>query len=166
MNSAIFDASISGGVRRCVKWFTCQVEMKARICDSASGPLVYRGYGYDMMSYCGSSSRTGKGLGSGRVTSGGLGGGFGGESTRDQVSGGEDCTGETSDFSGKYWSVTAESEVPSTGLGRRAGGQDLMVREGAVTADGGYLQRSSLCTHSCNRACQIVLPVPLDEHLQ
>ena len=93
-----------------------------------------------MVSYSRSSGRTGKGLGSGWVTSGGLGGGFGGKSTRDRVSGGEDCTGETSDCSGKDWSVTAESEVPSTGSGRRAGGRDLVVREGAVTAAGGYLQ--------------------------
>ena len=87
MNSAIFEASISAGVRRCVEWFACQVDMKARICDSASRPSVYRGYGYGMMSYSGSSGRTGKGFGSGWVTSGGLGrgfvGGFVGESTLD-----------------------------------------------------------------------------------
>ena len=118
-----------------------------------------------MMPYSGSSGRTGKGFGSGWVTSGGLGGGFGGDSTRDRVSGGEDCTRETSDCSGKDWSVNAESEVPSTGSRRRAGGRDLVVREGTVTTAGGYLERSSLCTHSCNRACQIVLPVPLGEHL-
>ena len=64
------------------------------------------------------------------------------------------------------WSVTAESEVPSTGSGRRAGGRDLVLREGAVAAVGGYLLRSSLCTHSCNRACQIVLADPLGEHLR
>ena len=81
VNSTIFEASISSGVRRCVESFSCQVDMKARICDSASGPSVYRGYGYGMMSYSGSSGRTGKGFGSGWVTSGGLGGGFGGEST-------------------------------------------------------------------------------------
>ena len=74
------------------------------------------------------------------MTSGGLVGGFGGESTRDRVSGGKDCTGETSDCSGRDWSVTAESEVPSTGSGRRAGGRDLVLREGAVAAVGGYLQ--------------------------
>ena len=140
VNSAIFEASISAGVRRCVEWLACQVDMKARICDSASGPSVYRGYGYGMMSYSGSSGRTVKGFGSGWLTSGGLGRGFGGESTRDRVSGGEDCTGESSDCSGKDWSVTAESEVPSTGSGRRASGRDLVVREGAVTAGGGYLQ--------------------------
>ena len=93
-----------------------------------------------MMSYSGSSGRTGKGFGSGWVTSGGLGGGFGGESTHDRVSYGKDCTGETSDCSGKDWSVTAKSEVPSTGSGRRAGGRDLVVQEGAVTAAGGNLQ--------------------------
>ena len=93
-----------------------------------------------MVLYSGSSGSAGKGLGSGCVTSEGLGGGLGGESTRDRVSGGEDCTGETSDFSGRDWSVTAESEVPSTGSGRRAGGRDLVVRECAVAAAGGYLQ--------------------------
>ena len=97
-----------------------------------------------MVSYSGSSGSTGKGLGSGCVTSGGLGGGFGGESTRDRVSGGEDCTGETSDCSGRDWSVTAESEVPSTSSGRRAGGRDRVVRLGAVMAADGCLQRSSL----------------------
>ena len=56
------------------------------------------------------------------------------------MSGAEDCTGEASDCSGNDWSVTAESEVPSTGSGRRAGGRDLVVRVGAVTAAGGYLQ--------------------------
>ena len=119
-----------------------------------------------MVSYSGSSGSSGKGLGSGWVTSGGLGGGWGGESARDWVSDGEDFTGETAEGSGKDWSVTAESEVPSTGSGRRAGGRDLVLREGAVTAAGGYLLRSSLCTHSCNRACQIVLPGPLGEHLR
>ena len=72
MNSAIFEASISAGVSRCVEWLACQVETKALMCDSASGPSVYHGYGYDMMSYSGSSGRTGKGFGSGWVTSGGL----------------------------------------------------------------------------------------------
>ena len=62
--------------------------------------------------------------------------------------------------------MTAESELPSTGSGRRAGGRDLVVRECAVMAAGGYLRRSSLCTHSCNRACQIVLPGPLGKHLR
>ena len=41
--------------------------------------------------------------------------GVGVESTRDRVSGGEDCNGEASDSSRQDWSVTAESEVPSTG---------------------------------------------------
>ena len=44
-----------------------------------------------MVSNSGSSGKTGKGLGSGWVTSGGLGGEVGVESTRDRVSGGEDC---------------------------------------------------------------------------
>ena len=99
VNSAIFEASILTGVRRCIEWFASQVDRKARICDSASGPSVYRGYGYGMMSYSRSSGRTGKGFGSGWLTSGGLGRGFGGESTRDRVSGGEDCTRETFDCS-------------------------------------------------------------------
>ena len=72
MNSAIFEASVSAGVRRCVEWLACHVDMKARMCDSTSGPSVYRGYGYGMMSYSRSSGRTGKGFGSGWVTSGGL----------------------------------------------------------------------------------------------
>ena len=50
VNSAIFEASISAGVNRCVEWLACQVDTKARMCDSASGPSVYRGYGYGMMS--------------------------------------------------------------------------------------------------------------------
>ena len=86
----------------------------------------------------------GGGLGRGCVTSGGVGGGFEGESARDRVSSGEDCTGETSDYSGRDWSVTVESEVPSTGSGRRAGGRDLVVRLGALMAAGGCLQRSLL----------------------
>ena len=64
MNSAIFEASILAGIRRCVEWLACQVDMKARMCDSASGPSVYRGYGYGMMSYSGSSGSTGKGFSS------------------------------------------------------------------------------------------------------
>ena len=91
------------------------------------------------MSYSGSSGSSGKGLGSGWVTSGGLGGGWGGESARDWVSDGEDFTGETAEGSGKDWSVTAESEVPSTSSGRQVGGRDLVLREAAVTAAGGYL---------------------------
>ena len=113
------------------------------------------------MSYAESSGKTEKGFRLGWLTSRGLGGGVGVESTRDRVSGGEDCNGGASDCSGKDWSVTAESEVPSTVSGRQARGRDLVLREGAVTAAGGYLLRSSLCTHSCNRACQIVLPGPL-----
>ena len=66
------------------------------------------------------------------------------ESTRDRVSGGEDCTRGASDCSGKDWSVTAESEVPLSGLERREGGRDLVVRVGAVMAAGGCLQRSSV----------------------
>ena len=80
-----------------------------------------------MVSYSGSSGSSGKGLGSGWVTSGGLGGGWGGESARDWVSDGEDFTGETAEGSGKDWSVTAESEVPSTGSRHRAGSRDLVV---------------------------------------
>ena len=97
-----------------------------------------------MVSYSGSSGRTRKGFGSGWVTSGGLGEGFGVESTRDRVSDGVDCNGGASDCSGKDWLVTAESEVPSTGSGRRVGGRDRVVRVGAVMAAGGFLPRSSL----------------------
>ena len=97
-----------------------------------------------MVSNSGSSGKTGKGLGSGWVTSGGLGGGVGVESTRDRVSGGEDCNGGASISSGKDWSVTAESEVPSIGSGCRAGGRDRVVRVDAVMAADGCLQRSSL----------------------
>ena len=71
-----------------------------------------------MVSKSGSSGKTGKGLGPGWVTSGGVGGGVGVESTRDRVSSGEDCNWGASDISGKDWSVTAESEVLSTGSGR------------------------------------------------
>ena len=78
------------------------------------------------------------------MTSGGLGGGVGVESTRDRVSDGEDCKGAASDSAGKDWSVTAESEVLSTGSGRQAGGRDRVVRLGAVMAADGCLQRSSL----------------------
>ena len=75
---------------------------------------------------------------------GGLGGGVGVESTRDRVSSGEDCNGGAFDSSGRDWSMTAESEVPSTGSGRWAGGRDRVVLLGAVTAVDGCLQRSSL----------------------
>ena len=101
-------------------------------------------YGYGMMSSSGSFGNTGKGFGSGWLTSGGLGGGVGVESTCDRVSGGEDCNGVASDSSGRDWSVTAESEVRSTGSGRWAGGWDRVVRVGAVMAAGGCLQQSSL----------------------
>ena len=94
-----------------------------------------------MVSKSGSSGKTGKGLGSGWVTSGGLGGGVGVESTRDRVSGGEDCNNEASDCSGKDWSVTTESQVPSTGPGRRAGGRDRVLRVGSVMTADGCLQR-------------------------
>ena len=62
-----------------------------------------------MILYSKSSGRTGKGFASGWVTSGGLGGGFGVESTHDRVFGCEDCNGGASECSGKDWSVTAES---------------------------------------------------------
>ena len=77
-----------------------------------------------MVSRSGYSGKTGKGLGLGWVTSGGFGGEVGVESTRDRVSGGEDCNGGASDGFWKDWSVTAESEVPSTGSERQAGGRD------------------------------------------
>ena len=97
-----------------------------------------------MVSRSGSSDKTGKGLGSGWVTFGGLGGEVGVESTRDRVSGGEDCNWGASDISWKDWSVTAESEVPSSASGCQAGGRDRVVRLGAVMAAEGCLQRSSL----------------------
>ena len=56
-----------------------------------------------MVSNSGSFGKTGKGLGSGWVTFGGLGGGVGVGSTRDRVSGGEDCNWGASDISGKDW---------------------------------------------------------------
>ena len=65
-----------------------------------------------------------KGLGSGWVTFGGLGGEVGAESTREWVSGGKDCNQWASDSSWNDLSVTAESEVPSTGSERQAGGRD------------------------------------------
>ena len=58
-----------------------------------------------MVSKSGSSGKIGKGLGSGWVTSRGLGGEVGVESTRDRVSRGENCYGGASDSSGKDWSV-------------------------------------------------------------
>ena len=97
-----------------------------------------------MVSKSGSSGKTGKGLGSGWVTSGGLGGGVGVESPRDRVSGDEDCNGGAFNSSGKDWSMTAESEVPSTGSGRRACGRDRVVQLGVVMAADGCLKRSSL----------------------
>ena len=68
------DASTSATVRRCVKRLACQVDRKARMWDSASGPSIYRGYGYGMVSKSGFSGNVGKGLCSGWLTSGGLGG--------------------------------------------------------------------------------------------
>ena len=97
-----------------------------------------------MVSRSGSFGKAGKGLGSGWVTSGGLGGEVRVESTRDWVSGGEDCNRWASASSWKDWSVTAESEVPSTGSERRAGGRDRVMRLGAVMAAEGFLLRSSL----------------------
>ena len=87
-----------------------------------------------MVSKSGCSGKTGKGLGSGWMTSQGLSGGVGVESTRDQVSGGKYCNGGASDSSGKDWSVIAESEVPSTSSGCQASGRDRVVQLGAVIA--------------------------------
>ena len=88
-----------------------------------------------MVSKYGSSGKTGKGLGSGWVTSGGLGGGLGVESTHDRVSGGEDCNGGASDISRKDCSVTTESGRWLT---------IRVVRLGAVMAAEGCLQRHLL----------------------
>ena len=67
-----------------------------------------------MMSRSGFSGKAGKGLGSGWLTSRGLDGEIGVESTRDLVSGAEDCNWCAFDGYGEYYCVTAESKVPST----------------------------------------------------
>ena len=139
MNSAILDASTSTAVRSCVEWLACQVDTKDRMWDSASGPSVYRGYGYGMV-----SGNSGKELCSGWLTSGGLDGEIGSEPTCDKVSCAGDCKWCASDSSGEDCWVSAESEVPSTGSGRRAGGRDRVMRLGAVMAAEGCLLRSSL----------------------
>ena len=97
-----------------------------------------------MVSRSESLGNAGKGLGSGWVTSRGLGGEIGAESIRDCVSGGADGNGWASNSSWKGWSVIAESEVPSTGSGCRAGGRDRVMRLGAVMATESCLRRSSL----------------------
>ena len=97
-----------------------------------------------MVSRSGSSGKVGKGLGSSWVTSGGLDGEVGAESTRNWVSGREDCNRCASDSSGEDCSMSAESEVPSTGSRQRTGGRDRMVRLGVVMAAEGCLLRSSL----------------------
>ena len=90
------------------------------MCDSTSGPSV------------------------GWLTSGGLDGETGAESTRDWVSGAEDCNQCASDGSGEDCCVIAESEVPSIGSERRAGGRDRVMRLGTVIAAEGCLVRSSV----------------------
>ena len=40
VNSAVFEASISADVSRCVEGLACQVDTKARMCDYASGSSV------------------------------------------------------------------------------------------------------------------------------
>ena len=97
-----------------------------------------------MVSRSGFSGKAGKGLGSGWLTSGGLDGEIGAELTCDWVSGAEDCNRCASDSSGKDCWVSAESEIPSTGLGWRAGGRDHVMRFGVVMAAEGSLLRSSL----------------------
>ena len=85
-DSAILEASISTVVTRCVEWLAYQVDTKARMWDSTSGPYVYRGYGYDMVSRSGFSGNVGKGLCSGWLSSGGIDGGIKSEPTCDWVS--------------------------------------------------------------------------------
>ena len=65
----------------------------------------------------GSSGKPGKRLGLGWVTSRGVDGEIGAESTPEWVSGGEDCNRCASDSLCEDWLVTAESEVPSIGSG-------------------------------------------------
>ena len=43
VNSAILEASISVGVSHYVEWLAYHIDTKAWMCDSASGPSVYRG---------------------------------------------------------------------------------------------------------------------------
>ena len=100
------------------------------------------------------------------MTSGGLGGGVGVESTRDRVSGGEDCNNEAPDCSGKDWSVTAESQVPSTGPGRRAGGRDRVVRVGAVMTTDGCLQRERSDLTAVTGWAKLCYPFLGGEHLR
>ena len=97
-----------------------------------------------MVSRSGFSGKVRKGLGLGWLTSGGLDGETGAESTRDWVSGAEDCNQCASDGSGEDCSVSAESEVPSTGSGRRGGGRDRVMRLDAVMVAEGFILRSSL----------------------
>ena len=92
----------------------------------------------------GSSGKPGKRLGLGWVTSRGVDGEIGAESTRKRVSGGENCNRCASDSSCEDWSETAELEVPWTGSWCRAGDLDRVVRLGVVLAAEGCLLRSSL----------------------
>ena len=97
-----------------------------------------------MVSRSGFSGKAGNGLGSGWLTSGGLDGEIGAESTRDWVSGAEDFNWGASDSSGEDYCVNPESEVPSTGSGRRGGGRDRVMRLDAVMVAEGFILRSSL----------------------
>ena len=119
-----------------------------------------------MVSRSGFSGKAGKGLRSAWVTSGGLDREIGAEFARDWVSGGEDCNRCASDSSGEDCSVSAESEVPSIGSGRRVGGRYCVTRLGVVMAIKRCLLRSLLGPYSCNRVCQIVLSLPWDKHLR
>ena len=108
--------------------------------DSASGQSVYRGYGVKIRV----SGNAGKEFCSGWLTSGGLEGEIGSEATSDRVSGAGECKWCDADSSGEDCYVRAKSKVPLTGLGRRDGGRDRVMRLGAVMAGEGCLLCCSL----------------------
>ena len=97
-----------------------------------------------MVSRSGLSGNAGKGLCSGWITSGGLGGTTRSNPTCDWVSGASNCEWCDSGGSDDDCCVSAESEVSSMGLVRRDGGQDRVMRLGAVMAAWGCLLRCSL----------------------
>ena len=80
-----------------------------------------------MLSRSGFSSKAGKGLGLGWLTSGGLDEEIGDEPTCDWVSGAEECNRCASDSSSKDCCVSVESKVRSAGSARRTGGGDHVI---------------------------------------
>ena len=97
-----------------------------------------------MVSRSGFSGKAGKGFGSGWLTLGGHDVGISSEPTCDCVSCAGDCKWYASNSSCEECWVSAESEVPSTGLWRRADGRDRVMRLDVVMAVEGFLLRGSL----------------------